>query len=203
MRRIFRLFKNCFGRCELESEDEDETPIFKREPRTGGLCTKRPPRFPKEPQQEIPTTLRPRSPFDKRLKLLGEKIEAEVQKDCAPSQKSQLAETMPREFPSIWASSALLNSADSLTSAVSFNDQAYVRKAVEFPSLEILEADCYRTLIEEQTIAAMPVCFRTPSYTSSNASLSPRDCSHQYLFYEDEEDVVMEFLPCLQAIPAC
>jgi len=196
MKRIFGLFKKCFGRCELESEEEDETPILERQPRKRGLNSKRPPRFPKEsPKENIPPSLRPTSPFDTRLKLLGQKIEAEVSKEYCSSQKSMLGDVPSSDIPA-WPSSSLLSSADSISSK-----EASVRTAVEFPSLDLLEADCYRTMVEEQTIAAGPICFRIPSYSSSTTSLSPRDCpQHQYLFYEDEEDVVMEFLPSLHEI---
>lgn len=197
MKRFFGLFKKCFGRCALESEDEeDETPILEKRQRRKEFNSKRPPRFPKDTKETIPAaTLRPTSPFDTRLKLLGQKIEAEVSKDYCSSQKSMLGDAPSSELSS-WASNALLSSVDSISTK-----ESMVRTAVEFPSLELLEADCYRTLVEEETIAAGPVCFRIPSYSSSAPSLSPRDCPHhQYLFYEDEEDVVMEFLPSLHEI---
>jgi len=191
MGKITGLLKSCFGRCKVAYEqDEDFTPILARRHETSSF--KRPPRFPnKISDGDHLEATRPKSPFEKRLKLLGEKIEAEVQKECNPSRQSV---DSPLD---IW-SGQLLNTSDSIESS----PEGIIRSAVVFPSLEALEADCYRTLVEHMPMSTSPVCYRCPSSCSSTPLSSPRYPSHhhQYLFYEDEEDVVMEFLPSLQEI---
>lgn len=194
MKRLTGVFQVCFGRCKVNCEDEeDEGPILIKSPKAKrNSTTKRPPRFPKETKKE-PVPSRPKSPFDKRLKRLGEKIEAEVQRDCnsRQSQGDSASEVQS------WTSNVLLNSADSINTAVSSQGD-YRKTVVPFPSLEALEADCYRNIMD-RCYPRGP--FSCASCSSSSASLSPRDLpTNQYLFYEDEDDVVMEFLPSLTEI---
>lgn len=201
MGKIRQVFSGCFGRCKVDCEDKEDSETLFVNPKTKGSKLKRPPRFPKETTKDNQGTLRPKSPFDKRLRMLGEKIEAEVRKDCCSSKQSA-GDSSP-EFH-LWASAALLNTHESLNSVASSLREEFVRGSVVLPSLAILEADGYRTLVEEQIIPTSPVCYRAPSCSSSSVSLSPRDLpQHPYLFYEDEEDVVMEFLPSPCGIRAC
>ena len=211
MGRITRLFSNCFGRrkvvCEFEDDDVPmvaERPSLKK--RSG---PKRPPRFPQDTQNERPSALRPKSPFDKRLKRIGQRIEAEVRKEyCSSQHSSQVGDVASSECPS-WNSNYLLNSTDSLNPAAlsypSIDVQHEDIRSIAFPSLEALEADCYRTLIEEQNCPSSPVGCRSCSSSASSCSMSSRDYrQYPYLFYEEEEDVVMEFLPTLpDMVRAC
>ena len=188
--------------CEEDEEEEDASLIVESRSRQEMRTPRLPPRFPREAQRDYPGALRPPSPFDRRLKRLGQRIEEEVRKECSPSRQSQLEESDSAE--ECWNSSVLLSTADSFNSRASFIHGAAERSeetSVMFPGLEALEADCCQALVDDR-VEDGPLFIRSSSnHSFSSGSLSPRDSPvHQYLFYEEEEDVVMEFLPTLNDI---
>lgn len=206
MRKVAKLLSTCFRRSKVDCDSVEEAPIAETQVEEARTATRRPPVFPTTTRAGNKTReYRPHSPFETRLRRLGQKIEDEVSKEDCGSEGSRLrGSRLQSDGESLSSGSswrclrgADLNTSDSVLSSTLSENKRESRKLV-FASLDSSEPEVC-TRLEEELIPSNNFWMCNTSSCASTASL--RDLTHtQYLFYEDEDDVVMEFYPSVRVI---
>eukprot|EP00210_Caulerpa_lentillifera_P000888 g859.t1 len=218
MRKVVKLFRNCFQSTKVDCDsvgplDETEveaTTATNAATNANSVATRRPPVFPSK--RRIGTSpradIRPHSPFETRLRRLGQKIEIEVSKEDCVSEGSRLRNSRVRTegesggSDGSWSYCRGVDLDGVLSSANSDREFNGVRKGesrkLAFSSIDSSEPESC-TRLEEELIPSNNLWMYNSSSCASSASL--RDLTQtQYLFYEEEDDVVMEFFPAVRVI---
>lgn len=204
MRKVTKIFKNCFCTGQVDCDGAEQRPIVEA---AAANTPRRPPVFPNKTRKERITRveLRPQSPFETRLRRLGQKIENEFSKEDALSEATRLRGSKPRSEGGSACSDSSWNCFRGIE-AVSEKDVVSERSRREsqklaFVSIDSSEAEISTRLDEELLMTSNNLWLQGNGADSCASSASLRDLTRtQYMFYEDEEDVVMEFFPSVKVL---
>eukprot|EP00210_Caulerpa_lentillifera_P002039 g1954.t1 len=187
MRKVTKMFKICFRSSQVDCDGiEPELTVDA----VAHMAPRKPPVFPnKSPVGR--TEFRPSSPFETRLRRLGQKIEHAVSKEDTWSDSSRLKSGVKHR-----SDGESFGSERELTSELT----GRISRRPGFVSIDSSEPEiCTRLEEEEELLVSSSSWMQNTGSCASNVSI--RELTRtQYLFYEDEEDVVMEFFPSLRVI---
>lgn len=206
MRKVTKIFKNCFCTGQVDCDGVEKGPAVEA---AAVNTPRRPPVFPTKTRKDKITRveLRPQSPFETRLRRLGQKIENEFSKEDALSEATRLRGSKLRSDGGSVCSDSSWNCFRGIE-AVSEKDVASEGSRREsqklaFVSIDSSETEISTRLDEELLTTSNNLWLQGAAAAADScaSTASFRDLTRtQYMFYEDDEDVVMEFFPSVKVL---